>query len=121
VAVCGELGELANLIKKVERGDLTLDEARVMMGKECADVVTYLDILAARIGVSLGEVTVAKFNEVSVRVGSAVRLRADGSDYFIERVAQGEHSAVLQAAGFPAEGGGSEHGDVLRAAGIPGY
>ncbi|MBR2813452.1 MAG: hypothetical protein IKE60_02295 [Reyranella sp.] len=27
-AVLGELGELANLIKKVERGDLTLDEAR---------------------------------------------------------------------------------------------
>jgi hypothetical protein len=26
-AVTGELGELANLIKKIERGDMTLDEA----------------------------------------------------------------------------------------------
>lgn len=75
-AVCGELGELANLIKKVERGDLTLDQARESLGKECADVVTYLDILAQRIGVNLGDVTVAKFNEVSQRVGSPVRLLA---------------------------------------------
>ncbi len=28
-AVTGELGELANLIKKIERGDMTLDEARI--------------------------------------------------------------------------------------------
>lgn len=73
-AVCGELGELANLIKKVERGDLTLDEARADLGRECADVVTYLDILAMRIGVRLGDEALAKFNEVSQRVGSPVWL-----------------------------------------------
>ena len=33
-AILGELGELANLVKKVERGDLTLDEAREALGKE---------------------------------------------------------------------------------------
>jgi NTP pyrophosphatase (non-canonical NTP hydrolase) len=79
-AVCGELGELANLIKKVERGDLTLDEARPALGKECADIVTYLDILSQRIGVDLGAETLHKFNEVSVRVGSPVLLvqLADG-------------------------------------------
>ena len=73
-AVLGELGELANLVKKVERGDLTLDEARQELGKECADVVTYLDILAFRIGVDLGDETRRKFNEVSKRVDCDVHI-----------------------------------------------
>ncbi len=79
-AVLGELGELANLIKKVERGDLTIDEAREALGKECADVATYLDILAFRLGVDLGQAVVDKFNEVSRRVDAGV---------FIEPVAYG--------------------------------
>lgn len=73
-AVTGELGEAANLIKKIERGDMTLDEARDDLAKELADVATYLDILAFRAGVDLGEATRWKFNEVSRRVGCAVRL-----------------------------------------------
>lgn len=78
-AVTGELGEAANIIKKIERGDLTLDDARPALAKEFADVLTYLDILAFRAGVDLGAATVAKFNEVSVRVDSPVRL--DPSDW----------------------------------------
>lgn len=73
-AVCGELGELANLIKKVERGDFTLNVAREDIANELADVVTYLDILAFRCGVDLGEATQEKFNAVSRRVGSSVTL-----------------------------------------------
>lgn len=75
-AVCGELGETANLVKKIERGDLSLDEARAELAKEIADVQTYLDILAFRAGIDLGAATVEKFNEVSERVGSDVRLNA---------------------------------------------
>lgn len=77
-AVCGELGEAANLIKKIERGDYTLDEAREDLGRELADVVTYLDLLAARAGIDLGRATTAKFNEVSERVGSRVYIGGDG-------------------------------------------
>jgi len=73
-AVTGELGELANKIKKVERGDYTLEEMKEDLGKELADVQTYLDILAFRIGIDLGEATVNKFNEVSDRVGCDVKL-----------------------------------------------
>lgn len=80
-AVLGELGELANLIKKVERGDLTLEEARAKLAKECADVATYLDILAFRLGVDLGQVVIDKFNEVSRRVDAGV---------FIEPTATGQ-------------------------------
>lgn len=80
-AVTGELGEAANLIKKIERGDFTLDEARADLAREFADVLTYLDILAMRAGVDLGRATIDKFNEVSRRVGSPVFIREDGSDW----------------------------------------
>lgn len=73
-AALGELGEAANILKKVRRGDLTLEEARPALAKEFADVVTYLDILAARAGVDLGQATIEKFNEISERVGATTRL-----------------------------------------------
>ncbi len=88
-AVLGEIGEAANLLKKVRRGDFTLDEVRPELAKELADVQTYLDILAFRCGVDLGRATIAKFNEVSCRLlpdgnnMSEICIREDGSDYVI--------------------------------------
>ena len=86
-AVIGELGEYANLRKKFERGDMTLEEFEQAAKKELADVQTYLDILALRCldkgdlvherGVNLGQATMEKFNEVSERVGAKVFLHAD--------------------------------------------
>jgi len=73
-AVLGELGEAANLIKKIERGDITLAEGRQALADELADVQTYLDILAFRAGIDLGAATVKKWNEISERVGSPLRL-----------------------------------------------
>lgn len=75
------LGRAANLVKKVERGDLALEEARKDLSKELADVAIYLDITAYRAGVDLGRAVIDKFNEVSVRVGSTVRIADDGSDW----------------------------------------
>lgn len=83
-AVCGELGEAANLIKKIERGDLSLDEARDMLSDELADVATYLDLLANRARINLGEAIIDKFNRVSERVSSQVRLNADDW-YYVKR------------------------------------
>ena len=92
-AVMGELGEYANLRKKFERGDLSLEEFKAQGGKELADVQTYLDILSRRCldtddavhptGINLGQVTMDKFNEISERVGSRVRVNADDW-YYIE-------------------------------------
>jgi NTP pyrophosphatase (non-canonical NTP hydrolase) len=73
-AVTGELGEAANIIKKIERGDMTLEAARDDLAAELADVATYLDILAFRAGIDLGAATARKFNVVSLRVGCDVRL-----------------------------------------------
>ncbi len=80
-AVMGELGEYANVRKKFERGDLNADEFMQEAAKELADVQTYLDILAMQLGIDLGEATMDKFNEVSERVGSTVRLSADDWHY----------------------------------------
>lgn len=73
-AVLGELGELANLLKKVQRGDMTMDDARPAIADELADVQTYLDLLAYRCGVDLALATVNKFNRVSERVGVRVHI-----------------------------------------------
>lgn len=76
-AVVGELGEYANVRKKFRRGDLTLDEFNAMAADELADVVTYLDILAMQLGIDLGAAIMDKFNRVSRRVGSDVRIEAN--------------------------------------------
>lgn len=73
-AVTGELGEYANLRKKYERGDIHAADFYLAAKKELADVAIYLDILSFRLGIDLGAAIREKFNEVSVRVGSDVRL-----------------------------------------------
>lgn len=80
-AVLGELGEYANLRKKYDRGDVDDSAFKAGAAKELADVVTYLDILALQLGIDLGQATMDKFNEVSQRVGSNVRLEAGDWHY----------------------------------------
>jgi NTP pyrophosphatase (non-canonical NTP hydrolase) len=77
----GELGEYANLRKKVERGDFTLDEARPALADELADVVIYLDILASQIGVNLGDAIMSKWNRTSVKVGAPLYIDAEDWHY----------------------------------------
>lgn len=70
-ALAGEVGEACNLIKKQHRGDSI---PRSEIAKELADVVIYADLIAAKLGISLGVCIEQKFNEVSERIGSEVRL-----------------------------------------------
>jgi NTP pyrophosphatase (non-canonical NTP hydrolase) len=71
MASAGELGEACNLLKKRLRGEAIQDEA---IGDELADTVIYLDLLAARLGIDLGEAVIRKFDVVSGRRGSPIRL-----------------------------------------------
>lgn len=87
-AACGELGEAANLIKKLRRLDTgggseivsrgqgyeSAEQITPMIAQEIADTVIYLDLLAARLGIDLGDAVREKFNIVSERVGSEVTL-----------------------------------------------
>lgn len=76
-AVIGELGEYANERKKFERGDLTPEEFFSKAADELADVVIYLDILAAQLGINLGDAIIKKWNATSKRVGCNIRIDAD--------------------------------------------
>lgn len=80
-AVTGELGELASLLKmrNRERDGLPgnkFSPSDKQVADEIADVLTYLDLLAASLGVDLGRAATEKFNEVSERVGFPDRIGA---------------------------------------------
>jgi len=75
VALAGEVGEACNVVKKIRRNDFgTRGEGRDLLADELADVFCYLDHLAARAGIDLGAAVVRKFNEVSDKRGSTVKL-----------------------------------------------
>lgn len=82
-AVVGELGEYANKRKKFERGDIDETEFLVVAAKELADVQTYLDILAFRLGIDLGQATIDKFNEVSDRINCEVHIYDNNTYSFV--------------------------------------
>jgi NTP pyrophosphatase (non-canonical NTP hydrolase) len=55
LGLCGEVGELANLIKKIERGDLSWEDPAVrwQVVSELADVYTYTLITSVLAGIDL--------------------------------------------------------------------
>jgi len=75
-AIAGEVGELCNIIKKIERknvpGDETLGPEDI--GKELADIICYACLIATKYKLDLETCIVEKFNEVSERVDSKYRL-----------------------------------------------
>ncbi len=76
-AVAGETGEACNLAKKHLRQspfDPPRAELEREIAHELADIVAYVDLAAARLGIDLGEAVRAKFNLVSKRVGYTKEL-----------------------------------------------
>jgi NTP pyrophosphatase (non-canonical NTP hydrolase) len=82
-AMAGEAGEACNFVKKLRRledGKNTAKDPQsraaiiAEVGNELADTVIYADLLAARLGINLDEALRGKFNEVSQRMGSSVKL-----------------------------------------------
>lgn len=76
LAICGEAGELANFLKKIERGDFSITDPEVnkKMRKELADIITYCDLGMSELGASTQEEVIEKFNEVSLRMAKQGRL-----------------------------------------------
>lgn len=87
-AVTGEVGEAANIIKKLRRGDFTLDDivevkgvemtVREWLAEELADTVCYLDLAAKRSGIDLGDAVVEKFDKISRNQNLPVLLAGSG-------------------------------------------
>ena len=82
-AMAGECGEVCNEVKKLRRldsADSVLDSSAMreylttLIGNELADLIIYADLLAARMGIDLSERIKFKFNEVSDKRKSTVKL-----------------------------------------------
>lgn len=76
-AVAGETGELCNILKKMNRAapfDPSREDLTALAADEIGDVLIYLDLIAAKLGLNLGECARDKFNAVSERYGYPHRL-----------------------------------------------
>ncbi|MCE9618451.1 MAG: hypothetical protein K8R92_00900 [Planctomycetes bacterium] len=90
LAFGGEAGEALNAGKKHRRilssiqqhGNVPagLQDAEEKIMEELADAVIYADLCAARLGKSLGEAVVKKFNAISVREGFPERICKEASE-----------------------------------------
>lgn len=89
-ATFGELGEAANVAKKLNRvrdgipGNKESEaELRVKLGRELADTFIYLDLLAQSAGIDLPSAVIETFNAKSEQIGCPIRfpdMRTSGSD-----------------------------------------
>ncbi len=86
-AMAGEAGEVCNAIKKLRRIETglrninakgrrlyTRDKAVAKIGEELADTFLYLDLIASRLGIDLGDEVVKKFNKTSDQYGFEIKL-----------------------------------------------
>lgn len=67
LGLCGEAGEVANKIKKLQRDGLSVDEVRDGVASEMGDVLWYLAALAEELGLSLAEVAEQNLIKLSKR------------------------------------------------------
>jgi len=76
-ATMGELGEAANIVKKLNRvrdgipgnGDLTIMALRNALADEIADTFIYLDLLAQSLNMNMANIIMDKFNRTSLKIG----------------------------------------------------
>ncbi len=76
LAVCGEAGELANLIKKRWQGD---NVDRDLLRDEIADIRIYLEHLAHHLEIDIDEACNAKLNVVAGRLAAKEQAAAGGN------------------------------------------
>lgn len=86
VAASGEMGEAANIVKKLNRvrdglpgNSETQEELRQALSDEIADTVIYLDLLAQSQGIRLEDAIISKFNQTSAKIGSPIVLPVAGA------------------------------------------
>jgi NTP pyrophosphatase (non-canonical NTP hydrolase) len=80
-ATMGELGEAANVVKKLNRvrdgvpgNKVSADELRVQLRKELGDVFVYLDLMCQSLGFSVADAAAEVFNSKSAEIGYPVQL-----------------------------------------------
>lgn len=76
-ALAGEVGELCNVVKKLDRearGQKSSRAGVADLADEIADVAIYLDLMATSAGVDLQAAIVRKFNATSDKLGLKTRM-----------------------------------------------
>lgn len=81
LAMAGEVGEFANIVKKIERGSLSMQDpaVRVRLAMELTDIFTYLLNLAGLIGIDLEKSYVHVRTENQRRFTAERNKRESGS------------------------------------------
>lgn len=80
-ALVGEVGEAANVVKKLNRyrdgvpgNKVSEAELRDQLRRELGDVFVYLDLMAQSLGFSIVDAATEVFNAKSADIGYAVRI-----------------------------------------------
>ena len=86
-ALMGEVGEAANVVKKLNRvrdgipgNKLAEEELRAQLRRELGDVFVYLDLLAQALGFQIGDAAVEVFNTKSDELGCPIKIQARWSE-----------------------------------------
>ena len=77
VAVTGEVGELANKLKRLRRGVVVRGKELpnvTDLAEEIADIIIYLDLLASYLDIDTAQAVRHKFNLVSAEIGVDITL-----------------------------------------------
>lgn len=80
-ALVGEVGEAANVVKKLNRyrdnvpgNKATIDELRDQLRKELGDTFVYLDLMCQSLGFSIADAAAEVFNAKSDQIGYPKKL-----------------------------------------------
>src|SRR5690348_2144094 len=79
LGVCGEAGEFANKVKKIIRGDKTIEFQRGDLISEIGDVLWYISEAAANLGVSLEFVAEKNLEKLAARKAAGT-VRGEGDN-----------------------------------------
>lgn len=63
ISITGELGEVANIIKKVLRGDFSLSEKKAELSEEVADIFIYLLKISYQLNIDLEQSYLSKMRK----------------------------------------------------------
>ncbi len=71
LGLAGEAGEVANIVKKIQRdhGGTITDETRLKLKDELGDVLWYISACADELGLTLGEIAEFNVNKLAKRHG----------------------------------------------------
>ncbi len=81
--MCGEAGEVANVVKKLVREQMGWGGSRSTkeaLADELGDLLICADLLAAAAGIDLDEAVAGKFNKTSEAMGLETKLPTEPSD-----------------------------------------